>query len=304
MNELQAILEQGRQLVIQSVPAEVLQSAVPIALVSLAAGVGLSVLGAKLARGGVTLAFILLGGGVGLYFAQQIGYAPAICGLAGAGLIGLIGYHTYRFWVGLMTALVLTAAVLGVLGYEKVGPHVIEFARESGGLTEGLRPGGLPMAALADHQAGSASTVSVSSSSASLEARPTQDRTQSSQAPSVQRSAAEWLHNLWAFIVQQDVEIERQGKAVALGAMVIGLCLGVIASRWAMILTTSMVGTLLVTTGVTALLTRAIPGSYHSLQQHPSLIGMGVGGLLVASLFIQTMLTRPVGKAKSTSTKS
>src|SRR3990172_3062483 len=88
MNEVETILEQARLFVVQHAPTDALRGAVPAALVFLVAGIGLSVLGAKLARFGVTSAFVVLGGVLGSRFGQGMGFQPLICVLGGAFLMG------------------------------------------------------------------------------------------------------------------------------------------------------------------------------------------------------------------------
>ena len=84
-------------------------------------------------------------------------------------------------------------------------------------------------------------------------------------------------------------------------ALLTGLCLGIVAVRWALILATSLVGTVLVTTAAATLLTRSVPESYQAFQSNPGLVGVGVGGFLVTSLILQTMLSRKSPAAKGES---
>jgi len=90
MNEIETILEQARLFFVQHAPTDALRGAVPAALIFLVAGVGLSVLGAKLARFGITSAFVGLGGVLGFRFGQEMGFQPLICALVGAFLVGVI----------------------------------------------------------------------------------------------------------------------------------------------------------------------------------------------------------------------
>ena len=93
------------------------------------------------------------------------------------------------------------------------------------------------------------------------------------------RTPRQWAEQLWNFVTEKDVLIERNGKAIALGAMVTGLCLGVLAVRWALILSTSLIGTALVTTAVATLLNDSVPSTYQAFSGNPGLVGMGVGGI-------------------------
>ena len=62
MTEIESILEAARSFAVQHAPTEALRGAVPAAIVLLVAGVGISVLGAKLARFGMTTMFVVVGG--------------------------------------------------------------------------------------------------------------------------------------------------------------------------------------------------------------------------------------------------
>jgi hypothetical protein len=264
------ILEQARLFVVQHAPANVLEGALPIGIVCLVCGIGLSVLGAKLGRFGITSAFALLGGLLGSYFARETGFPTLVCGLVGAMMVALIGYQTFRFWVGLLVAAVLSSVVLGVFGYQRVAPYWTEFEQVN------------PAPAIA--ASGSFAVPSLEGQQAYRE-----------------RSLQQWAGEFWAYATERDGGLERSGKTLALGAMVTGLFLGVLAVRWALILATALVGTALVTTAITTLLTHSVPGSYEAFQRNPALFGVGVGAFLVSSLILQTMLTRTAPRDKTKS---
>ena len=88
-------------------------------------------------------------------------------------------------------------------------------------------------------------------------------------------------------------------SGIGVVALLTGLCLGLAAARWALIISTSLVGTSFVATGLATLLTHSVPDSYQAFQNNPSVVGIGLGGFLVTSLVLQTLLSR-----KSTSDKS
>lgn len=271
-DEIIAILDQARVFVQQHAPSELLTEAVPFGIVCLVAGIGLSVLGAKLGRFSMTCGFVLVGGYVGSLFARETGFAAPICGLLGALMVGIIGYHTFRLWVGLLVAGVLSTVVLGVFGYQRVLPHVSEFERTG--------PAGVLVAP---------DTFSI----------PTPQQQQAYLA----RAPREWATGLWSFVTARDDHVERNGRALAIAAMVSGLCLGVLAVRWALILSTALVGTAMVTTSLATLLTHSVPGSYQAFRQHPSMVGIGMGAFLVSSLILQTLLTRK-GPSGNTTAKA
>jgi len=270
MNEIETILEQARLFVVQHAPTPALRGAIPAALVFLVVGVGLSVLGAKLARFGITSAFVVLGGVLGARFGQEMGFHPMICVLVGGSLIGIIAHQTFRLWVGLGAAIVFSSLVLGTFGYQRVIPYVGEFQQ-------------------AAHQPAIQSSI------------PFAVPTTAGQEAYRGRTPREWAEEFWSFVAQKDATVARNTKGLATVALLTGLCLGILAVRWALILTTSLVGTVLVTTAVATLLTHSVPDSYQAFQNNPSLVGVGVGGFLVTSLILQTMLSRKSPSAKGES---
>jgi len=271
MNGIETILEQARLFFVQHTPTGALGGAVPTALVFLVAGIGLSVLGAKLARLGITSAFVVLGGALGARFGQEMGFNPLICVLVGGLLIGVIAYQAFRLWVGVGAAVVFSSLVLGTFGYLRVVPYVEEF------------------------QAGTQQPA-IQSPIAFAVPTPLEQQANRDQTPHWP-----WAEEFWAFVTQRDANLAGKTKWLATLALLTGLCLGIMAVRWALILATSLVGTVLVTTAAATLLTHSVPESYQAFQNNPSLVGVGVGGFLVTSLILQTMLSR---KSPSTKGKS
>ena len=281
MNEIETILEQVRLFVVQHAPTDAMRGAVPAALIFLVAGVGLSVLGAKLARFGVTTAFVALGGVAGAGFARELDFHPLIGVLVGGLLIGIIAYQTFRLWVGLGAAVVFSSLVVGTFGYQRVVPYVAEFEQ---GVQHRAIVVPLP------HGRGSDSSPITFAVPTAVEQQAYRDRT-----------PRQWAEEFWAFVTQRDANVARNTKGLATVALLTGLCLGILAVRWALILSTSLVGTVLVTTAVATLLTHSVPESYQAFQHNPGLLGVGVGGFLVTSLILQTMLSRKSPAAKGES---
>ena len=265
MSELTPIFDQLKLLADQHVPPELLTKAVPAAVICLVLGVGLSVFGAKLSRFGLSVAFVMLGAAAGLYFGRELGYPALLCALVGAAMIGAIGHMTFRLWVGVATAVVFSAFAMGAFSYHRVIPHVAEFqeSRESmvtWSPVEGPRVFAVPS--------------------------PEEQRAYLAHSP------GEWVESLWNHVTLIDAHAERHGKALALVAFVAGLCIGVLAVRWMLILTTSLVGTALMTTSVATLIARLMPSSYQSFGENPGVVGIGVGVFLATSLIVQALLTR------------
>lgn len=274
VSDLLPILEQVRVFYVQHAPARVLDETVPAAILCLLLGIGVSVLGARFARLGTTLAFAAIGGGVGHLFARESGFPPPLCVAGGALVVGTVAYQTFRMWVGVATAVLFASVSLGVFGYQRVLPHVAAFQETSVQATA-------PDAMFTPPSPGE-------------------------QEAYLHRTPGEWAAEFWAFLKQQDSNIEPNVRSLTLAALLTGLCIGVVAMRWSLILATSLLGTSFVVTGLGTLLGVAAKDEfYQAFEQHPGVVGMAVGGFFLTSIILQTMLTRaaPVKgpKAKSAS---
>ena len=272
MTDLQSFLDRGRELIVQHAPTEVLQEAIPFALVCLVLGIGLSVLGAKLSRFGLTSVLAMGGGVVGLFVANETGYPPLVCSLVGSLMAGVVAFMTFRLWVGVVAALVFSTAAMGGIGYQRVVPHLADFDA-----THGL---------VSAHSVDAGSFVVPSPEA---------------QEAFNQRTAKAWAQDLWTFAKERDVNLARDGRALGLVAALAGLFFGVIAVRTALVLSTALVGTGLVALAAGTFLTHSAPQAYQALQSRPALLGMAAGSFFVGSLVVQTLLTR---KAPATEKKS
>lgn len=274
MTEIESLLEHIRLLTVQHAPADMLKDAMPFAILCLLAGGLLCVFGAKTARFATTCGFSILGAVVGGYVAKETGFPAPVCGLAGALMIGVIGYQTFRMWVGFGSAAVLSIAALTAFGYQHVLPHVSEFQQQ-------------------DVPAATASTTGSFGVPSAEEQAAYRDRT-----------TRQWASEFWAYVVAKDAQIGQNGRALAIMAMVTGLCLGVLAVRSALILSTSLVGTALVTTAAASVFADSVPEMTQAVRAHPGFAGGLIGGLLVGSLIVQTLITRSAPRGKSGSPKS
>lgn len=265
MTDLTPVIEHLRELVVQNVPSEYLEQIVLIAAGFLVGGIGMSVLGAKMAKPAMTTVLGLLGAVGGVVFARHAGYQEglhqALGGLAGAVMFGTVAHLTFRVWVGVASAMIFSTLALGAFGYQRVVPHLAEF--------DG-------MVTWTPVEGQQAFTV------------PSADQQQKYRAPEFN----EWAHQFWSFASEQDGDLPINSQLVGFGAAAVGLFLGVVAVRWMLILATSILGTALVTTAAATAMTHFAPGSEKTFLDHSGIMGMGVGAFLVSSLILQTLLTR------------
>ncbi len=268
MDELANILDQTRQYVVGQLEggsAAWLTNQVVAGLVVLLLGVGLSVLGAKFARAGLTTGFVVFGGSVGLWFSNLTGqaFAPLICVLTGALLFGIIGFQTFKLWIGVGAAIVFSSVAMGAFGYNQLLPHVVEYQET---------------ASVVDRTPEGTTNFVVP--------------TVTEQKDYLLRDPRVWASNFWNFLTDRDIATANNARALAIVALLTGLCMGLIAVRWALIIATSIVGTSMVTTGLATLMTHSVPDTYQAFNKNPVLLGVVVGGFLVTSLVLQTLLSR------------
>lgn len=265
MDQLASILDQLRLFAIQHAPDKVPTGAIPVALILLLAGIAMSVLGAKFARFGLTTAFVLAGAVMGDRFAVSFDFHRAPCVAIGAFLIGLIGFQTFRVWVGVAIAMLLSAFVVSGFSAKSILPHLAEYADTSSPVFSEAAPAG-------------ESQFSIPSAE--------------EQAAYVNRDPKVWFSSFWIFLTERDPRIARNTQALAILTALGGLCLGLMAVRPSLIISTSLIGTTLVVMGVGTMLASSVPNAYASLENNPRLIGLGVIAFLATSLVLQTMLMR------------
>lgn len=270
MNELVSIVQQGQQFFVQHAPAEMLTRAIPAGLALLVVGIGLSVLGAKFARFGLTGAAVILGGWAGMSFGQANGFPPILCVMIGALLVGIIGYQTFRVWVGLGTAAVVTLIAFSVFGHQEIRPYVSEFDQNN------------PSAAVAAPGSTEFTLPSAVDQQGYLERRPEQ-----------------WAGQFWSYLEARDPGVTQNARGLFAVALLSGLCVGLLATRWALILSTSLIGTLLVVIGAATVLVKSVPDSLAAFDKNPGLAAAGIAGFLITSLILQSLLSRKVAEEKT-----
>jgi hypothetical protein len=278
MNDFDSILQQLRSLTEAYVPSGALTASGWWALLTLGLGVIVCVLGAKLARGAITACFVAIGGMLGVAFASLVDLPALPCTIVAGAVVGVVAFMTYRLWAGVLTALVVSSIVMTVFGYQRVVPHLAAFEPA-------------PMLA--------AQTPSPKVADAP---EPSDVRTAVARA-----AAAEWIHEFRSFLAQQDSRIGRHAEAVALGSGLIGLFIGVVLVRFALIGATAILGTSMITGSLLSLCQTAAPAAYQTLAGRPAILGMGVGAIFVGSVVLQFIMTRrprpesPPPKAKPVS---
>lgn len=280
MNEIMPMLEQFRSLLVQSGPVDAWTKTLPILAVLLLAGVGVCVFGAKLAKFGVAAACGLVGASFGAAMARETGLAVPPCAVLAGAMLAVVGYLTFRLWVGLITAGVIALIAIGVFGHGKLDTHLADFRQQEGAVVE------QPSVAL----------PTLAATSIPL--------TGSDLVPSFIPQADQSAQRFWSYLKDRDATLATQTKGVAVAAALGGLFLGVVLVRVMLIVSMSLIGTGLLVTAGAGILGSLFPGWLTSLQANPSMSAVGIGGLLVTSIIVQTLLTRGGASAAESSGKS
>ena len=262
MNDLSELVDQGRMFAEQHVPAEVLSQAVPVGAALLAVGVLISVLGARLVRPVVTLAFAGAGAALAMRYAHLVDVPLPVTGLVAAVVLGGVGYALHRLWVGLLIAVVASSLALSVFGYYRIVPELPAFQ-------ETYAPD------VAADAAGEFALLDPSG-----------------QAEYNFRSPKTWARDFWAHLTSRQADIGGKIAVIVAGAALVGLLFGLLATRGALIACTALVGTSLVMSGVSLLVSRLAPDIHASAVGQPRLVAGAWAGLLLASLVLQALLNR------------
>lgn len=262
MSGLSQILEQASRFAEQHVPAEAVEPVVPAAILIVAAGVVISVLGAKLIRPTLTAGFGVGGALAGGQFAYLTGLPAPVTVIVAGVLAGGIGYFLHRLWVGVGAAIVLAGIAVAVFGYFRILPEVDTF-----------------------QPAGTAPTAEGPAADFEL-LDPGQ------QEAYLQQSPEKWARQFWTHLTSRQPHVETRLGTIAAAAGLLGLLLGAILTRPTLIMYTSLVGTSLVALGLTVLTARLDPELYRSALDHPRLLAGAGAGLLLLSLVLQGRLYR------------
>lgn len=281
MNEIIPMLEQFRAVLAQSPTMDAWTKTLPMLGVLLLGGVVVSVFGAKLAKFGVAAACGLVGASLGAALAQENGIAAPPCAVVAGAMLAVVGFLTFRLWVGVIAAGVAALVAVAVFGQGRLDTHVAAFQQRE--------------AARGQHTY--VAVPESATTSASLHALDVVPAALPDVEPSIRR--------FWSYLQEQDATLATQTKGVAGAALVAGLFLGVLLSRLMLIASMSVIGTTLIVLAALGVMSSVSPSLVSSFHANPTVAAVGVGGLLVTSLIIQTLLTRggrhaaPSGNSKS-----
>lgn len=266
MDVLSEFFERGRLLIEHHVSDEVaMPMFIGAAIALLVAGLGVAVLGAKLARLATAMSFGVLGAGCGLYVGRFADVPAVVAALVGAGLLGVAGYSLHRLWVGLVSGWVLILALNATYGAHTLGPQVQDYASNYGKMP----------AIVAD----SPETFTVPEPSV--------------QAAALNPEFTSWVRGLWDYTYEHDRRGTRRIVLMSVCVGLFGLLIGLFAPRLTLVTMTSLVGTAMFSLGALGMAREWQPDFYQAGFDHPQTVATACGTFLLGSLILQTLLTRP-----------
>lgn len=235
-------------------------------------GLGLAVLGAKLARFSLTLAFAGAGAIVGAAVSDLLHISTPICAVAGGVVLGIVGLALHRLWVGLAAAVMFGSLAAGVVGYQGAWPHLMRYeapppivATTPGQPREAYTDAEL----LSDLKAGGA------------------DLDQWWQG-----DFRRWRDGFRSYVSENEPGFEKRAGLITAGGALFGLLFGLIAARAAAVVMTSFLGTVMMLSGAGVLVMQLQPELYLGARNHPQFMTGVAGTILLGSLILQGLLSR------------
>ena len=258
MDQFADYARQLTELVHHHIPAQAIPPAVPTAVVALVFGVGICVLGAKLARWFITVFFAVGGLMAGLKISQCYGYPPPLTALIGGAAVGTVGYVLHRLWVGIFTATFLATVAFSVLSTQVVFPHLVEFDKtEREVVVDEFHPG--PEAA----------------------------------AQASWEHFDDYLERFGEYLIEREPLVKRHAALCVLGAGLLGLLMGIFLCRLTLILFSAALGMSLIGSGIAVLGSCLGMEVYQTCQQRPEMSAIALASFFLVSVVLQAALTRP-----------
>jgi hypothetical protein len=257
MDALSQLGDQVRMFLDQHVPPVAM---VTSAITAVVIGLGLSVLGAKLARFAMTAVFALGGAAVGALISREWAVSVPLSMLVSGGFAGVIGFFFHRLWIGLITALLFAGIIGGGVGLRSLAPMLADYEQ---------------MPAIVQTTGNGGFTI------------PDPE----TQADYLNPEFRRWAQGFWSYAKGQDLRIQEKLSLLTVGAALVGFLLGALAVRFTLILVTAILGTAMVTSGLAALAQQYQPDLVQASIDHPQIGALACGIFLVGSLVVQTLLT-------------
>ncbi len=261
-------MDRAGQTVELLIPRDLMPGATLTGVALLAAGLFCGIYGAHYARGILSAILGGLGFAIGVIAARTFGIAPILGGLAGLLALASLGYYSHRLWVGVGVGLLASSIGLFVYGQDSVWPALIEY-KPKPVLTQ---PGDLEYAL------------------------PSAEQQKSVLNPRL----LAYLDGFYQHLREIQPQLTRNTAVLSTLFMIGGFAVGVLLTRWALILSCAVIGAVLFNLSLATFADAFAPGGWtERLSLHPNATLAFISTSLVLSMLIQFRMTQQSSSAST-----
>ena len=259
-------MDRAGQTVELLIPRDLMPGATMTGVALLAAGLFCGIYGAHYARGILSAILGGLGFAIGVIAARTFGIAPILGGLAGLLALASLGYYSHRLWVGVGVGLLASSIGLFVYGQDSIWPAFIEYKAEPV-LTE---PGDFEYALPSAEQ----------------------------QETVLNPRLLAYLDGFYQHLREIQPQLTRNTAVLSTMCMIGGFAVGVLLTRWSLILSCAVIGTVLFNLSLATFADAFAPGGWtERLSLHPNATVAFISTCLVLSMLIQFRMTQQSSSA-------
>ncbi|MCH8853543.1 MAG: hypothetical protein IID41_12960 [Planctomycetes bacterium] len=260
-------MEWAGQTVELMVPRDLMPGATMTGMALLAAGLFCGIYGAHYARGILSAILGGIGFAIGVIAARAFGIAPVLGGLAGLLALASLGYYTHRMWVGVAVGMLASSIGLFVYGQDSVSAF-LEYKGEPV-----IASAGEPEYAL-----------------------PSAEEQESLLNPRL----LAYLDGLYRHLREVQPRLTQNTAVLSTLFMIGGFAVGVLLTRWALILSCAVIGTVLFNLSLVTFADAFAPGGWaERLSLHPNATLAFISTCLVLSMLIQFRMTQQSSSAST-----
>ncbi len=258
---LMIFMDRARQTLEWMVPPDLMPGAGLAGLILLAAGLFSGIFGVHYSRGILSAILGGLGFAIGFIAAGVFEIAPILGGLAGLLALASLGYYTHRLWVGAAVGLLASSIGLFAYGHDSVWPAFLDYE---------------PNPAMIDQGEVAYELQSVSAQEAYLNPR-----------------LLDYLEGFYQHLKDVQPQVSQNAAVISTLCLVAGFVLGVFLTRWALILSCALIGTVLVNLSLASFAEAFAPGAWtERLSQHPKAVLAFISTCFLLSVLIQFRITQ------------
>ena len=261
-------MDRAGQTVELLIPRDLMPGATMTGVALLAAGLFCGIYGAHYARGILSAILGGLGFAIGVIAARTFEIAPILGGLAGLLALASLGYYTHRLWVGVAVGMLASSIGLFIYGQDSLWPAFLDYKAEPVLADAGDTDYALPSA--------------------------------EEQETLLNPRLLAYLDGFYQHLRKVQPQLTQNTAVLSTLFMIGGFAVGVLLTRWALILSCAAIGTVLFNLSLATFADAFAPGGWtERLSLHPNATLAFISTCLVLSMLIQFRMTQ---QSSSTST--